>query len=197
MPPKTVFNEEEVINAAFDLAVEGGIHVLSARKVAEKLHSSTAPVYSTFASMDLLKDAVLHKAKDLMFEYATRSYTSSIFLNMGTGYALFARDYKELYRSIFLENEGTAEMLQDFMAKLNQEMIKDDMMKHLPVDEQLSVMERMSIFTHGYAAFICAGFMHEVSKQDIIKAMYDMGRDVIGHALYRHGKEEYIKLKEQ
>jgi AcrR family transcriptional regulator len=197
MPPKTVFNEEEVVNAAFELAIEGGINILSARKIAEKLHSSTAPVYSTFESMDLLKEAVLKRAKNLMFEYATRSYTSSIFLNMGTGYALFARDYKQLYRSIFLDNDGTTEMLHDFMSNLTDEMIKDDMMKHLPQEEQNSVMERMSIFTHGYAAFICAGFMKDVSKQDVIKAMYDMGRDVIGHALYRNGKEEYINQKEQ
>ncbi len=192
MPPKTVFNEEEVINAAFDLAVKGGINILSARKIADKLHSSTAPVYSTFESMELLKEAVLSKSKDLMFDYATKPYTSSIFLNMGTGYALFARDYKELYKSIFLENEGSTEMLHDFMERLKGEMIKDDMMKHLPEDERNSVMERMSIFTHGYAAFICAGFLREVSKQDIIQAMYNMGRDVIGHALYRNGKEKYI-----
>ena len=197
MPPKTVFNEEEVVKAALDLAIEGGIHILSARKIADRLNSSTAPVYSTFESMDILKTEILERAQKLMFEYATRPYTSSIFLNMGTGYALFARDYQQLYRSIFLDDDVSEDMLQNFMGQLTGEIKKDDMLKHLPEDEQLAVMDRMAIFTHGYAAFICAGFYKDVSKQDIIKAMYEMGRDVIGHALYRHGKTEFIQQKEQ
>jgi len=197
MPPKTIFNEEEVIKAAFELAVEGGINIISARKIADKLKSSTAPVYSTFESMDLLKTEVFKRAQKLMLDYATKPYTGSIFLNMGTGYALFARDYQKLYRSIFLDNEISEDMLQNFMNQLTGEMKKDDMLQHLPEAEQLSVMDRMAIFTHGYAAFICAGYYKDVSRQDIIKAMYDMGRDVIGHALYRHGKTEYIQQKEK
>ena len=88
-------------------------------------------------------------------------------------------------------------MLHNFMGQLTTEMKKDDLLKHLPEKEQLSVMNRMMIFTHGYASFICAGFYKNVSKQDIIKSMYEMGSDVIGHALYRHGKTEYLENKEK
>ncbi len=191
MPPKIVFNEEEVIKAAYELALEGGIGILSARKIADKLNSSTAPVYSTFHSMDILKQKVIEQVKNLILSYVKGSYTKSIFLNMGTGYALFARDYQQLYRSMFLDSISE-NMLEYFMEQLTEEMKKDDLLKHLPEEEQLSVMSRMIIFTQGYASFICVGYYENLSKQDIIQFMYEMGRDVIGHALYRHGKTEFI-----
>ena len=75
MPPKVTFTKESIIEAAFELATEKGLKSISARLVAQKLKSSTAPVYSYFKSMDELKEVVRNKAIRQLLEYQTQSYT--------------------------------------------------------------------------------------------------------------------------
>ena len=62
MPPKTIFLREDVINAAFELVKKSGFRDFTARKIAEELNSSTAPVYSCFNSMDELKEEEIGRA---------------------------------------------------------------------------------------------------------------------------------------
>ena len=118
MPPKVQFTREDVIQAAFDFVREQGIKKLSARKVAQMLKSSTAPVYSHFKSMKELEMEVLRKAKDLLLQYTRSSYTDRVFLNMGTGYAVFAREHSELFRAIFLGRETYTDIVEEFLNTL-------------------------------------------------------------------------------
>ena len=55
MPPVEKFSREKVISAAFELVRKHGMGKLSARSVAHRLGSSTAPVYNHFSSMPELK----------------------------------------------------------------------------------------------------------------------------------------------
>ena len=59
---KTVFTREDVIAAGLKVMARDGLSQLSARRVADELNSSTAPVYSNFASMEELADAVKREA---------------------------------------------------------------------------------------------------------------------------------------
>ncbi len=52
MPPKIKYTRDEVIGAALSVVEEIGLNSLTARNVAFKLDSSTAPVYNHFATMD-------------------------------------------------------------------------------------------------------------------------------------------------
>ena len=51
MPPKVTFTKEDVIQAAFEIVQKRGVKLFTARRIAKKLKSSTAPVYSHFKSM--------------------------------------------------------------------------------------------------------------------------------------------------
>ena len=129
---KTVFSRDDVVNAAFEIVKKGGLNDLSARRIAEELNSSTAPVYSCFKSMDELRNEVFNKAEEMMIEYTTRPYTRSVFLNMGTGLALFARDNRELFRALLLEGSETRTVLKKFLKFLRDELVKDDLISKLP-----------------------------------------------------------------
>ncbi len=187
MPPKTVFSRDDVVNAAFEIVKKGGLNDLSARRIAEELNSSTAPVYSCFKSMDELRNEVFNKAEEMMIEYTTRPYTRSVFLNMGTGLALFARDNRELFRALLLEGSETRTVLKKFLKFLRDELVKDDLISKLPEKDRNEVMRRMAIFTHGFASLICVGLIDDVNKNMAIKTMYDMGRDVIDYAFIKAG----------
>jgi len=185
MPPKTIFSREDVTNAALELVKKNGFRDFTARRVAEELKSSTAPVYSCFSSMEELKKEVLARVEKMMFEYAMEKYTSSIFLNMGTGLALFAGEHSELFRVLLLEGRESAVMFENFISALEQELDRDELVSQLPEPDRKEVMRRMAIFTYGYATLIHNGLFGEVSRSMIIKTMIETGRDVIDAALRR------------
>ena len=103
MPPKAKFSKEEIVQAAFNIVQQKGLPALTARRVARNLKSSTAPVYSYFQSMNQLEREVIAEAVDMLHQYTLRPYTDRVFLNMGTGIAIFARDQSNLFRALFLE----------------------------------------------------------------------------------------------
>ena len=125
MPPKVTFIKEDVIQAAFSIVQEQGLKRLSARKVAQRLKSSTAPVYSHFNSMKELEKEVLKKAKDLLLQYTRASYTDRVFLNMGTGCAVFSREHSELFRAIFLGRDAFKDIVEEFLLNLSESVTQD------------------------------------------------------------------------
>lgn len=192
MAPKTIFNREEIINTAFEVVKKSGFRDFSARKIADEMNASTGPVYSYFSSMDELRTEVLLKAEELMLEYTMKPYTRSVFLNMGTGIVLFSQENRELFRALLLESGETRALLKNFFRALMTGLDKDELISMLPPKERREVMNRMAIFTHGFASLICVGLLDEVSKNEAIKTMYNMGLDVIEAALTKAGIKHNI-----
>ncbi len=187
MPPKTIFLKEDVVNAAFELVKKSGFRDFTARRIAEELNSSTAPVYSCFRNMDELREEVLARGEKLALEYTMKPYTRSVFLNMGTGFVLFAQENRELFRTLILESPETRGMLEQFMKALYAELVRDELVSQLPENYRKEVLRRMGIFTHGLASLICVGIHDDVTKNEAISIMYNMGKDVIDMALMKAG----------
>src|SRR5262245_56165435 len=102
MPPKTTFTKQRVVDAACEVIASQGLESLSARTVAKELGASTAPIYSSFASIEELREAVIERARAHLRHYTRQRYTDKPFLNQGTGLVLFAREQPQLYRLLFL-----------------------------------------------------------------------------------------------
>ncbi len=183
MPPKTRFTRTDVISASFDVAKAEGIHALTARKIASQLKSSTAPVYSHFEAMEELKREVLLKTKDLLFEYSIRPYTDRVFLNMGVGIAVFARDYPMLFRALFLETGQSKDIVVEYLKSLEERMIYDERFTSLPAEERRELLKKMWIFTQGLASLICAGLLDDDSDESIKEMLLGVGTPVIQSAL--------------
>ncbi len=180
MPPKTVFTKDDVIQAGFEIIQEQGFQALTAREVARALKSSTAPVYSNFESMRLLEKEVLLRANALQMEYMTRSYTDRVFLNMGIGYAIFAREQCRLFRALYLEKSENKDLLYDLEKSMRSRMVKDTRLSSLTDQERHSLLDKMWIFTHGMATMICVGLAEDNSDEYITKTLMDVGSAVIG-----------------
>ena len=189
MPPKTVFTKDDVIVAAFEVVQEQGIQALTAREVAKRLKSSTAPVYSNFESMKLLEREVIKKGRDLILDYMTRPYTEGVFLNMGAGYAFFAREQCPLFRAMYLEKNDYKDILEELQGSLRQEMAKDISLSMLADHERHSLLDKMWVFTHGLATMICVGLSEDDSDEYIIKTLMDVGSAIIGATFMRKKPE--------
>ena len=165
MPPKITFTKEDIIQAAFEIVQEKGIQILTARKVAERLKSSTAPVYSCFKSMDELKELVIRNAKNLLFQYMKKSYTDSVFLNMETGIVLFARDHNELYRTIFKEGDVFKYIVDEFLNSMRKQIVNDSRFKTMSAEDRSNLLTKILIFTHGLSVLICEGTIKNKGKK--------------------------------
>lgn len=181
MAPKNSVTREEIIETAFAIVQREGMTSLTARNVAQKLGLSTRPVYSHFASMKDLQQEAMRKAEELMLAYVSKCYTDDMFLNMGTGAAFFARDHKVLYRILFMENNDFKDLLNDFRMDLSSQMRKDERFSRMTQKERDALLNKMWIFTHGLASFICVGLLEEDSDLYIIETMNKMG-SIVGTA---------------
>jgi len=176
MPPKVTFTKEYVVEAAYEIVRESGIEELSARKIAEKLNCSTAPVYSTFESMEALKEEIMLKSKATLVKYASSNYSKEkSFIDIGIGISIFAREEKNLFRAIFLKGENTKHSINRFLEELEKEMDKDKKFTIMNKSEKKSLLERMVVFTIGFATIICEDLIEKQSDEYIKETITKVG----------------------
>ena len=188
MAPKTIFNKEAVVNAAFELVRSEGWNRMTVRQVARKLGSSIAPVYSVFDSMDALEREVIGRAYALMLTFTAQRYTEMVFLNMGIGLCVFARDEGNLFKALFLEGGHIKSTIGNMLERLCDDMLRSPMVKDLPREERMALLTKMWTYTHGLATLICLGVTEDSSDAFIIGALGDVGRVVTEAALAGSGR---------
>jgi AcrR family transcriptional regulator len=187
MPPKVIFNKSQIIDSSLKIVKEKGFKQLSAREVARELISSTRPVYENFQSMDKLKKTVLQKIVDLLYEYVTRQYTKNAFLNTGVGYVLYARDHREFFKVIFLEDNDASGIIDEMLKKLDKEIVKKvPELKKLSHTERKDLLRKGWIYTHGFAVMVFSGYIKNNSDAYIIKMLSEAGTIFIEDALRKH-----------
>jgi AcrR family transcriptional regulator len=183
MAPKQSITKEEISKAAFTIVRQEGMSSLTARNVAKKLGISTRPVYSHFSSMKDLKKEAMRKARELMLAYVAKPYTNCVFLNMGTGATFFARDHKALYKLLFMENRDFKDLVNEFHMDLRRQMKKDERFIRMTQRGRDDMLNKMWIFTHGLASFICVGLIEDDSDHFIIETMDEVGSAVVAAAV--------------
>jgi len=186
MPPKIKYTKNEVIEAAVSIVDENGLSSLTARRVADKLGASTGPVYQHFATMDGLALEVIRRTQSSLLEYASRPYTERVFLNMGTGIAMFACEHRLLYRALMLEGDSYSDVVREFLDILESELTKDSRFVSLSESERHVLLRKMWTFTHGLASLICVGLVKNCNQDYVIKTLLDVGTDIIGATLAKH-----------
>lgn len=184
MPPRTRYTKDRIIAEAFKLVEEKGIRNLSARNVAKRLNMSLAPIYSSFDSMDQLKKEIIKKSKALLLSYTSEQYTERIFLNIGTGIVLFARDHPNIYKAIFIEGNHYRDIVNEFMVDISTQMRKDPRFTGMAEEDRDELLNKMWIFAHGLASLTFAGLVDKTSQEEIIATLNDVGTVVIKAALH-------------
>lgn len=182
MVRKTVFTRDDVIAAGVAVLAQEGLGGLSARRVAEEMGASTAPVYSNFANMEELAVAVKREVTDQLLTYTTRAFTDNAFLNIGVGILEFAREKPKLYGAIFMQEANTCEAGPRVMAQLAERMASLPGLRDLPLGERLMLLHQMGVFTHGLAARICSGLAENHTFDDLVILLADAGEAMINRA---------------
>ncbi len=185
MVRKTIFTLEDVVSAGVSVVEKDGLGALSARRVAEELGASTAPVYSNFANMDQLAVAVKQEVTEELLEFTTRHFTEDNFLNIGIGVLEFARQKPSLYGAIFMQDCEECDAGPRVMGQLAERMVSLEELGDLPGEERLMLLHQLAIFTHGLAVQICTGLADRHTFEDLIIFLQEAGEAMTSYALSR------------
>ena len=112
MPPKVKITKEDIVQAALDIVRQSGPVAINARTLASALNCSTQPIFSNFATMEELHQAVANKAQLLYQEYTDREMASQAhpaYKASGMAYIRFAKEERELFKLLFMcdQSEGS------------------------------------------------------------------------------------------
>jgi AcrR family transcriptional regulator len=179
---KPHFSREDVVAAGLAVVGREGLGQLTARRVAEELGSSTAPVYSNFANMDELADEVKRTAVRDLLAATRRRFTDDAFLNIGLGVLRFVWERPAVYAALFLERSTGYDPGPDFMDALVAAMARLPQLDPLPMAERVIVLKKLALFTHGLATEICQGCQEPCTLAVMEAMMREVGDAVLEHA---------------
>lgn len=107
--PKQKITKEMVVEAAFQLAREGGMEQVLVKNIAARLGCSVQPIYSCCQNMDGLRRDVYARVREFVHEYLAQADGS--FQATGQAYVRLAREEPELFKLFTLcPREGVASL---------------------------------------------------------------------------------------
>ncbi|WP_010271979.1 TetR/AcrR family transcriptional regulator [Paenibacillus senegalensis] len=160
MPPKKKFSEEQVVEAAFDIAKSEGIDSITIRKVAERLGSSIAPIYVNFTDVEELKRAVINKVSQLSHQLIGEQNTGSPFGDIGAASLQFAKEYPVLIRDFVMKpNEYMQSYDQQMGAELVGHMKTDPELEGFTDEELMMILFKMRTFQTGLTIMVANGLL--------------------------------------
>lgn len=184
--PKVVYTKEDVVAAGITLVRRSGMTQLTARGVAEVLGSSTAPVYSNFATMEELAEAVQRAAVRELLGLMRRGHTGDAFLDMGVGVLTFVWEWPRLYAALFLAPAAGYDPGLDLMDELTAALDGLPELEPLSRQERVLVLKKVAIFTHGLATEICHGCGPDCSLDTLVLLLKEVGRALLADAQAGH-----------
>lgn len=161
MPPKIKVTKEEIMNAAVDIVRREGAQALNARNIAAALDCSTQPVFSNFATMDLLRMAVVQKADGLCRDYMQREMESGqypAYKANGMAYIRFAKEEKELFKLLYMRDRSGELIPENTELTGSMEKIVQENTGLAGNDVKLFHLE-MWAYVHGIATMFATGFL--------------------------------------
>lgn len=160
MPPRVEYDRETLVEAAVRLVRQEGWEQLSARTLAGALGCSTRPVYTAFASMQELVDAVAERVFELLHERMSEPSTGKTFVDMGIGYVAFAREEPMLFRLFLLPGLVSASRERALLGRLERRLMQvmSTTTEFGPLEPPARgrILQRLRVFTHGLACYASA-----------------------------------------
>ncbi len=145
MPPKSVHSKVDIIKSAFDLIRQRGYRAFSIRNVADRINSSSQPIYSFFSNKeDLLEETANYASDYLLDRILEYRETNVLALDMGLGYIQLMDKEHHLFR--FLLNRGKIVYSPEKQAAY---LKQDSLLKILPEKELTRLIKNICVFING------------------------------------------------
>ena len=160
MPPKVRITKEEIIKEALALVREKGADALNARELAGRLNCSTQPLFSNFATMENLHEALLTAAYDCYLDFLKREVESGKYPQYkayGMAYIRFAKEERELFKFLFMCDRTGKDLTPTVDFESSVEMI----MKNNGLTREKAMLMHLENWScvHGIGVMIATSFL--------------------------------------
>jgi AcrR family transcriptional regulator len=170
MPPKRKFAKADIIRAAYDIVRENGLTELSARRIADRINSSVAPIYSHFDSVEDLRRTALKLARETLFRYVSATETDSTSRRLMLGLLRFAGDERNLFEALFI-HRASKDFASEFKTIIRLELNKERDVTNLPDSERDLLMETIWMTAFGAASLLSIGHHDETTEDRLIASL--------------------------
>lgn len=161
MPPKAKYTREQMIDEAYGLVRERGERALTARGLAARLGTSTAPIFTAFSSIDEVSSEVRKKAERLYSEHVEAPMEGvPEFKSYGLKYIRFAKDEPQLFEMLFMCSDSEESPSHYFPQKYAyEEEVRESVEKNHGSNTQRArkIYNHMSVYAHGLAVMYVRG----------------------------------------
>ena len=174
MPPKIKITKKEIVDTALEIVRTGGAQALNARTIASLLHCSTQPIFSNFATMELLHREVIREATALSQEYAQREIACGdhpTYKATGMAYIRFAKEEPELFKLLYMCDRAGTPLPEGDKDTEDIESLVQRNTGLGQTDAKLFHLE-MWAFVHGIATMFATGFL-DLDWQLVSKMLTD------------------------
>ncbi|MDD3247246.1 MAG: helix-turn-helix domain containing protein [Methanosarcina sp.] len=180
MPPKTKFDREAIVEAAFEIAKEEGFAGITSRNVAKRLGCSVAPIYLNFETIDDLIKAVVERVFALSDELLKKQDGSDLFENIGKASLVFAREYPVLFRELVIQKNPYMASYETVQDALVEAMAEDENLRDLTYEERRRLLLKMRIFQTGLSVMVANGHLPSwLDDQAAEELLMEMGEDIL------------------
>jgi AcrR family transcriptional regulator len=186
MAPTRRHTRETILNGSFNFVREKGFEKISARRIANYINASTAPIYSNFSSMEELEVILEEKAVDTLKESLMNEMGKENvnFLDIPLKYIEFAFDEANLFNLISKSKKSMKTMRgnleQEVYVKMQENMKKSKITTGLEDTQLQDIIFKTWLHSHGIAAFLD----RDVTKEENLKYAKTLLEDSVYSSIY-------------
>lgn len=183
MARKKEIDKQRILDAAYKLAVRGGIESLTARNIAKAVNCSTQPIYLEFENMQDLRNQVLARISDeLKSNTLQQNFTGEPLIDLDHSYLYFAKEHVDLFRAMFVDGKFGNQMIVDtlmglgiekFKQQFDAEQYSDERLKHIIVANWIAatglatlLINKMANFTQAQMISVLKAQIHDAMLND-------------------------------
>ena len=180
MSPKVKFSKEDIRKVALTIALADGLKAITARKVADVLGCSVAPIYVNYASIDNLIADVVEYIFAQSNQLTKEAKGSHVFEQMGYASLFFAKQYPQLFRDLVLEPNNYIASYNQVEEDLVALMRKDETTSLLDDDQRRRLLFQMRTFQLGLSTMMANQMMPSwLSDEEAEEMMIDVGNQLL------------------
>lgn len=183
MARKKEIDKQRILDAAYKLAVRGGIESLTARNIAKAVNCSTQPIYLEFENMQDLRNQVLARISDeLKSNTLQQNFTGEPLIDLDLSYLYFAKEHVDLFRAMFVDGKFGNQMIVDtlmglgiekFKQQFDAEQYSDERLKHIVIADWIAatglatlLINKMANFTQAQMVSVLKAQIHDAMLND-------------------------------
>lgn len=147
--PKQKITKEMVVDAAFELAREGGEERITVKNIARKLSCSVQPIYFYCKNMEGLKQEVNAKITAFVHEYAAdRADKDDLFRSTGNAYITLAKEEPHIYKMFILRPRCGISSLNDLYLSEADPKLAESISKQLNISLEAAKQLHMNMLIY-------------------------------------------------